>query len=128
MKKLLAAMLLTAGIGFAQFSVGIHIGEPPRPRVVRVRPNAPGPGYSWVDGYWYPQGNRYSWHQGYWTRPPYEGSQWMAPRYESGMYYQGYWNGNDRQVEHNHQWDRDRRYRDYRDHDNGRRDDRRDNH
>ena len=43
MKKLLAALLLTAGIGFAQFSVGIHIGEPPRPRMIRVRPNAPGP-------------------------------------------------------------------------------------
>ncbi len=78
MKKLLAAFTFDRGIGFAQFSVGIHIGEPPRPRVIRVRPNAPGPGYSWVDGYWYPQGNRYSWHQGYWTRPPYEGSQWSG--------------------------------------------------
>ena len=56
MKKLLAALILTAGMGLAQFSVGIHIGQPPRPRVIRVRPNAPGPGYSWVDGYWYPAG------------------------------------------------------------------------
>jgi hypothetical protein len=125
MKKLLAALILTAGIGAAQFSVGIHIGEPPRPRVIRVRPNSPGAGYSWVDGYWYPQGNRYSWHQGYWTRPPYEGSQWMAPRYESGMYYQGYWNGNNRQVEHNHQWDRNRRQRDYQDRNGDGRPDRR---
>jgi len=117
MKKLLAAMLLTAGIGVAQFSVGIHIGEPPRPRVIRVRPASPGPGYSWVDGYWYPQGNRYTLHQGYWTRPPYEGSQWMAPRYEGGMYYQGYWNGNDRQMGHDHQWDRNRQRRDYQDRD-----------
>jgi hypothetical protein len=32
------------------------------------------------------------------------------------MYYQGYWNGSDnRRVEHNHQWDRDRQYRDYQD-------------
>ncbi len=115
MKKLLAALILTAGIGFGQFSVGIHIGQPPRPRVIRIRPNSPGPGYSWIDGYWYPQGNRYSWHQGYWTRPPYEGSQWMAPRYEGGMYYQGYWNGSRGEMGHDHRWDRDRKYRDYQD-------------
>jgi len=125
MKKLLAALLLTAGVGLAQFSVGIHIGQPPRPRMIRVRPVAPGPGYSWVDGYWYPQGNRYTWHQGYWTRPPYEGSQWMAPRYEGGMYYQGYWNGNHGEVGHDHQWDRDRQRRDYQDRN---RDDHRDDH
>ena len=117
MKKLLAAMLLTAGLGLAaQFSVGIQIGEPPRPRVLRVRPVSPGPGYNWVDGYWYPVGNRYTWHQGYWTRPPYEGSQWTAPRYEGGMFYQGFWGGdNDRRVEHDHRWDRDRKWRDDRD-------------
>jgi hypothetical protein len=47
----------------------------------------------------------------------------MAPRYEGGMYYQGYWNGNNRQMEHNHQWDRNRQRRDYNEyHDNGRRD------
>ena len=87
--------------------------------MIRVRPNPPGPGYSWVDGYWYPQGNRYSWHQGYWTRPPYEGSQWMAPRYEGGMYYQGYWNGSRGEVGHDHKWDRDRQRRDYNEyHDN----------
>jgi hypothetical protein len=115
MKKLLAALILTAGIGFGQFSVGVHIGEPPRPRVIRIRPMSPGPGYSWVDGYWYPVGRRYTWHEGYWTRPPYEGSQWSAPRYEGGMYYQGYWNGDHGQVGHDHQSDRDREHRDYRD-------------
>ncbi len=130
MKKLLAAMMLTAGLGLAaQFSVGIHIGEPPRPRELRVRPVSPGPGYNWVDGYWYPQGNRYTWHQGYWTRPPYEGSQWSSPRYEGGMYYQGYWNGNNGPVEHDHRWDRDRGRRDYQDRgDNGHRDGHQDGH
>jgi len=126
MKKLLAAMMLTAGLGIAaQFSVGIHIGEPPRPRVVRVRPVSPGVGYSYVDGYWYPVGNRYTWHQGYWTRPPYEGSQWTAPHYEGGMYYQGYWNGNNREVGHDHRWDRDHKRRDYQDRDGDGRPDRR---
>jgi len=115
MKKLLAALILTAGIGFGQFSVGIHIGQPPRPRVIRIRPVAPGPGYSWIDGYWYPVGHRYTWHQGYWTRPPYENAQWSAPRYEGGMYYQGYWNGSHGEVGHDHHWDRDRQRRDYHD-------------
>ncbi len=115
MKKLLAAMMLTAGLGFAQFSVGIQIGEPPGPRVLRVRPISPGPGYDWVDGYWYPMGSRYAWHQGYWTRPPYEGSQWNAPHYEGGMYYQGYWNGDHGQMGHDHHWDRNRKVRDYQD-------------
>jgi len=116
MKKLLAAMMLTAGLGFAaQISVGIHIGHPPRPRVVRIQPPSPGVGYSWVDGYWYPVGSRYTWHDGYWTRPPYEGSVWVGSRYEGGMYYQGYWNGDRGRIEHDHQWDRDREHRDYRD-------------
>jgi len=81
MKKLLAALLLTAGLGFGQVSLGIRIGPPPRPRVIRVRPPAPGPEYFWVDGYWYPVGNRYRWHEGYWSRPPYEGYRWIGPRY-----------------------------------------------
>jgi len=51
----------------------------------------PGPGYSWVGGYWYPYGARYSWRPGYWARPPYVGARWTAPRYYSGRYYRGYW-------------------------------------
>jgi hypothetical protein len=118
MKKLLAAMVLTAGLGFgAQVSVGVRIGQPPRPRVVRVQPPSPGVGYSYVDGYWYPVGNRYTWHDGYWTRPPYSGSNWNAPRYEGGTYYQGYWNGDHGRSDHDHRSDRDRQRRDYRDED-----------
>ena len=54
MKKLIAAMLLTVGMAFGQVSVGvgIRIGPPPAPRVLRVRPVAPGPGFFWVAGYW----------------------------------------------------------------------------
>lgn len=117
MKKLLAALVLTAGLGLgAQVSLGIRIGAPPAPRVVRVRPPVPGPGYFWVDGYWYPDGRRYRWHNGYWTRPPYAGARWIGPRYEGGMFYQGYWDGGRGRFDHNHRWDRDR-WRDDRDHD-----------
>ena len=114
MKKLLAALILTAGIGFAQFSVGIHIGQPPRPRVIRVRPVAPGPGYSWIDGYWYPVGSRYTWHEGYWTRPAYAGAHWVEPRHDGERYYAGYWDGDHGQVAHDHSWDKNHdRNRDY---------------
>src|SRR4030095_2237857 len=69
---LLAAMLIGgASASNAQVSFGIRIGAPPQPRVVRVLPRRPGPEYTWIDGYWYPNGKRYSWHAGYWTRPPY---------------------------------------------------------
>jgi hypothetical protein len=109
MKKLLAAIVLTAGLSFgAQISLGFRIGPPPAPRVERIRPPTPGPDYFWVDGYWYPEGNRYQWHEGYWTRAPYAGSHWIGPRYEGGMFFEGYWDGDRGRVGHDHRWDRDR--------------------
>jgi YXWGXW repeat-containing protein len=124
-------MLLATGSTLAQISVGIRIGPPPPPRVVAVRRVAPGPGYYWVEGYWYPQGKRYRWHDGYWTLPPYEGALWVMPRYENGFFLEGYWSGPRYQhFDHDHRWDRQRdrdrgRWRDNynhdRDHDRGRR-------
>ena len=113
-KKLLGTAFLGAILlggaytASAQVGVGIEIGAPPRPRVVRVRPVAPGPDYYWVDGYWYPYRRHYRWHEGYWTRPPYGGAVWVGPRYEGGRYYEGYWNGDRGRFEHRHDWDRDR--------------------
>src|SRR3954453_20465934 len=126
-KSVLALALMTGGtILAADFSVGINIGPPPPPRVVRVHPREPGPGYAWVEGYWYPVGNRYRWHDGYWTRPPYDGAAWLAPRYEGQRFYEGHWGGQRGDREHDHRWDRDRRERDYRGRDRDRdRDDRR---
>jgi hypothetical protein len=115
-KTLLALVLLAGGTSFAQLSIGVRIGPPPPPRVIHARPRAPGPDYFWVDGYWYPVGNRYKWHDGYWTRPPYAGAAWIGPRYEGGQFYGGYWNGERGRFEHDHRWDRDRE-RDYRDRD-----------
>jgi len=113
--KLLAATLLCGGSLFAQFSVGIRIGPPPPPRVVRVQPVAPGPGYLWVQGYYYPVGGRYRWHDGYWSRPPYEGAHWVAPEHNGQEYIAGYWAGERGRMEHDHRWDKE----------HGRRDDRR---
>lgn len=113
--SLLAGVLLLGSSAMnAQVSVGISIGAPPPPRVVRVHPRGPGPGYFWVDGYWYPVGRRYVWHEGYWTRPPYGEAHWIGPRWEGGHYFVGYWDGPHGHIEHDHRWDHDR-YRD--DHD-----------
>jgi len=105
---LLTAVLLagTSVVG-AQVSVGIRIGPPPPPRVVRVVPANPGPGYVWLEGYWYPVGGHYRWHQGYWTRPPYEGAVWVGPRHDGERFYEGHWDGAHGYVAHDHRWDRD---------------------
>jgi hypothetical protein len=120
---LLAVMVLGIGsMANAQVSIGIRIGPPPAPRVVRVTPRRPGAEYVWIDGYWYPVGSRYVWHSGYWTRPPYIGARWVAPRHDGQQFFVGFWDGDHGRFEHDHHFDRDR-YRDDRadDHDHDRR-------
>jgi hypothetical protein len=109
MKKIiiLGALLTASGVFGADFSLGVRIGPPPAPRVVRVQPPRPGPDFMWVDGYWYPERGRYAWHEGYWTRAPYEGGRWVTPRYEGGQYYEGFWETDHGRFGHDHRWDRD---------------------
>jgi hypothetical protein len=117
-----ALLLGSASAAQAQINFGIHIGPPPAPRAYRV-PAQPGPDYIWVEGYNYPQGNHYLWHNGYWTRPPYEGAYWVAPYHINGQYYQGRWEGDRGNVNHNHSWDRGKQRderRDPRDNNQGR--------
>jgi len=101
--KLVLLALLASSSMFAQvrFYAGARFGypapapvamyaAPPAPLTTYVAP-APGTGYTWVGGYWYPVGPRYAWHAGYWTRPSFVGARWAAPRYYGGRYYHGYW-------------------------------------
>jgi hypothetical protein len=105
-KKLIPFVLLGSALALSgQVSLGIRIGPPPPPRVMAVRPAAPGPGFVWVDGYWYPSGGRYRWHEGYWTRPPYEGARWVGPHHDGDRFFNGYWEGGHGRVEHDHKWD-----------------------
>lgn len=97
-KLLLAGLLLMGSTAFAaHVSIGINIGgpygyyPPPPPRVAYVA--APGPGYVWVDGFYYPARSGWQWRAGYWSRPPYVGAYWVRPRYEGRRYYEGYWAG-----------------------------------
>ena len=105
-----ACLLINGSAAWAQTSVsiGVQIGPPPPPRVVYVAPpSPPQPEYVWVPGYWYPVKHRYAWHDGYWTRPPYEGARWVAARYERNMFFEGYWEGPQGVVVHDHGWDKD---------------------
>lgn len=116
-KQTLSLLLLGGGALFAQISIGVQIGAPPPPRVVRVQPASPGPGYMWVQGYWYVVGHKYKWHDGYWTRPPYEGARWLPPHHDGERFFEGYWDGDHGRRDHDHHWDHDRD-RDFRhDHD-----------
>ncbi|HXA66019.1 MAG TPA: YXWGXW repeat-containing protein [Bryobacteraceae bacterium] len=107
-KKVLTLTLFALGSVFAQISIGVRIGPPPPPRVVRIVPASPGPDYFWVDGYWYVVGNRYRWHDGYWSRPPYSAAHWVAPHHDGERYFEGFWDGEHGRREHDHHWDRDR--------------------
>ena len=109
--KLLGLMLLAGSSLFAGprvfFGVGVGVpfgvpygyapygyyAAPPPPPPVAYAPAvvAPGPGYNWVGGYWYPSGLGYAWRGGYWARPPYAGAAWVGPRYFGHRYYGGYW-------------------------------------
>jgi len=123
MKRLFMVPLLLAATSlFGQISVGVTIGAPPPPHVLKVRPAAPGPDYLWVDGYWYPANGHYRWHEGYWTRPPYAGAHWIAPHHDGSRWFEGYWEGNRGRVRHEHEWDHshDRDYHHDHDHDHDR--------
>jgi len=82
-KKLIAGLLLAGGCLFAaprvSFGIGVGVGAPvvapgyyaPAPAYVAPAyvPPAPGPGYGWVDGYWFGVGPSRVWHPGYWAAP-----------------------------------------------------------
>ena len=88
--KLIIATLIAGSSLFAEtrISVGIGVGGHgyAAPPAVAYRPAYPGPGYTWVDGYWDHAGPRRFWHNGYWARPSYGRSYAVAPRYDGNRY------------------------------------------
>ena len=75
-KKLIAGFLLAGSCLFAAPRIAIGVGLPvanygyvaPAPVYV-ARPRIPGPGYTWVGGYWYGAGPHRVWRAGYWAAP-----------------------------------------------------------
>ena len=82
--KLLAMMLLAGGSMFAQtrFSVGIGFNQAP-PVYASNIPPCPGPGYTWVDGYWSQNYGQPVWIAGYWNAPVFSTGFGFAPRFDN---------------------------------------------
>src|SRR6476646_2851469 len=92
----LAGALIAGSTMFAQprLSIGIGVGGfgpgyyPPPAYSQYVSP-CPGPDYSWVDGYWAPQGGRNVWIAGFWCPLVVRGYR-VAPRYVAFRYYNSF--------------------------------------
>ena len=65
-------------------AVGTPVYSTTAPPAVRVEVQgvAPGPGYTWVAGYWAWNGNGYTWSAGHWEQPPQPTLTWEAPQWE----------------------------------------------
>jgi WXXGXW repeat (2 copies) len=90
--KLLAMMLLAGGSMFAQtrLSIGLGFGtqgagfyQAP-PAFAANIPPCPGPGYTWVDGYWTNDYGRQVWIPGFWNAPVI--SYQVAPRLDNRFF------------------------------------------
>jgi hypothetical protein len=96
--KLLAMMLLAGGSIFAptmvaqtRFSIGLGFGSQGAgyyqapPAYASNIPPCPGPGYTWVDGYWTNDYGRQTWVAGYWSAPAF--SYQSGPRFDNHFVY-----------------------------------------
>ena len=107
MKKAIAVMMILAGSLAAAPRVTFGIGFGAPAPVAVVRPACPGPGYTFINGYYAPNGvwvagywtwnnNQYLWVAGHWQIPPQANSVWVPPHWqpEGGAFrfYEGYWN------------------------------------
>jgi hypothetical protein len=92
MKKTLFALMLMAGLTFAQdpYSTGAGVGAPGYypPAAAYAAPPACGPGTVWIDGYY--DANGY-FVNGYCAAPPFSGAYWVAPGFFGGRFVAGYW-------------------------------------
>ncbi|HEY1205094.1 MAG: hypothetical protein ABSH46_19725 [Bryobacteraceae bacterium] len=67
--KLLVLGLLAGSSLFAGTRVFVGVGGYGPPPVVAYATPCPGPGYSWVGGFWDYSGPRRFWRAGYWAPP-----------------------------------------------------------
>jgi hypothetical protein len=100
MKTKLLAMMLLAGSSifaptmFAQtrFSIGLGFGtqgagfNQAPPAYAANIPPCPGPGYTWVDGYWTNDYGREVWVNGFWNAPPVFTGFAVAPRFDNHFF------------------------------------------
>jgi hypothetical protein len=92
---LLGAAFAVALVVPASAQISVYIRSGPPPIRYEQRTESPGPGYTWVDGYWAPNGRHYQWVSGRWQQPPYEGAHWNHPHYDhykqGWQLHEGHW-------------------------------------
>ena len=107
--KLLAMMLLAGSSVFAETRVSIGIGfgghgpgfyQAP-PSYASNIPPCPGPGYTWIDGYWSQDYGRNTWVSGYWYRQPFISGYAVAPRFDNPYHDRDDWQRSARGFEEN---------------------------
>ena len=71
---------VSIGVGFGEHGGGYYQSAPYYASNI---PPCPGPGYTWVDGYWSQDYGRRVWVDGYWYRQPAISSYQVAPRFDN---------------------------------------------
>jgi hypothetical protein len=79
-----AVALGTALPASAQVYGGAYVQVAPPAPVYETVPAVPGPGYTWVAGYWRWNGYRYVWVRGHYVYPPYGGASWHPGHWRYG--------------------------------------------
>lgn len=84
----IAALVTTVASApvFAQGTVNVQLGATvqtaPPAAIAEVQPPSPGPGFSWVAGYWSWNGSRYVWTSGHYEQTPASAQRWEPPQWE----------------------------------------------
>lgn len=68
------------GLGFGTQGAGFYQAPPAYALDI---PPCPGPGYTWIDGYWTNDYGRENWVAGYWSAPPDFTAYQAAPRFDN---------------------------------------------
>ncbi|MFO0559633.1 MAG: hypothetical protein U0269_16565 [Polyangiales bacterium] len=84
--SVLAAVLASATDASAQVTVNTQLGATvqvaPPAAITEAQTPSPGPGYTWVAGFWSWNGSQYAWTAGHWEQPPASAQGWEPPQWE----------------------------------------------
>ena len=84
MQKTLKAAVLGVVLGVVPCVAHAQLfaNAPPPAMQAEQPPPAPGPGFTWIPGFWNWTGNQYAWTPGRWEQPPQPAQTWQAPAWE----------------------------------------------
>ena len=76
--KRVVGLVFAGALAFSTVAADIVVRIAPPRLVVQKRDRAPGPGYTWIQGYQSWNGNGYTWVPGRWEQPPRPKARWTA--------------------------------------------------